>query len=232
MTTANTISEVSIANLALLRVGSTQTISSFTDGSNEANQAGAAYPQCRDAVLADFPWPWAKAETPLSQVAGPEINKLRARAEWSRSYRYPSDAVKILSLMPTPAKSDIPYGYSQTWKRDPTNPSPIDFDIGSDSQGRLILTDCYGIGNGMTAIYTQKVSDPNQFSPDFADALAWRIAIDLSMGLAFSDQKRQGAEHGYEMTMRKARATAMNEVRTAISQISYRSRTVRARWSW
>lgn len=230
MPTANTISEVAISNLALLRVGSTQAISSFADGSNEANTCATAYPQCRDAVLADFPWPWAKAETPLAQVAGPEINGKRARTEWSRSYRYPSDCVKLLALLPTPAANDLPYNYSQTWKRDPTNPYPIDYDVGSDATGRLILTDCNGIGYGVTAIYTQKVSDPNQFSPDFADALAWRLAVDLAMGLAFSDNKRQAAERGYDQSIRKARATAMNEVRTAISQIDYRSATVRARW--
>ncbi len=232
MTTANTISEASIANLALLRIGSTQSISSFADGSNEANQCAAAYPQCRDAVLADFPWPWAKAEAPLAQVAGPEINNTRARAEWARSYRYPSDCIKVHQLLATPNPNDLPYGYSQPWLRESTNPMPVEFDIGSDASGRLILADFNGIGYGVTATYTQKVSDPTQFAPDFADALAWRIAVDLAMGLAFSDQKRQAAERGYEMSIRKARATAMNEVRTAISQIRYRARTVRDRWCW
>lgn len=230
MPTPNTISEVSIANLALLRVGSTQSITSFADGSNEANVAANAYPQCRDALLADFPWPWAKAESPLAQVAGPETTKARARTEWSRSYRYPSDCVRMLALLPTPATSDLPYGYSQTWNRDATNPIPVDFDVGSDASGRLILTDFVGSGYGVTAIYTSKVADPNQFAPDFADALAWRLAVDLAMGLAFSDSKRQAAERGYESTIRKARATAMNETRTAISQIGYKSSTIRARW--
>ncbi len=230
MTTPNTISEVSIANLALLRIGSTQFISTFADGSNEAAVAVVAYPQCRDALLADFPWPWAKDEQPLAQVAGPEINGLRARSEWSRSYRYPPACLKMLALLPTPAAGDLPYGYSQTWKRDPTNPVPIDFDVGSDDTGRLILTDYNGIGYGVTAVFTSKVSDPNQFSPDFADALAWRVAIDLAMGLAFSDAKRQAAHQGYESVIRKSRATAMNETRSAVSQIGYRSRTIRDRW--
>jgi hypothetical protein len=229
MTTPYAISEVSIANQALSRVGSTQSISSFADGSNEAAQCAIWYPAARDALLADFPWPWAKAEAQLAQVAGPETTGTRARVEWSRSYRYPSDCLKVRALYPTSATGSVSYR-DEPWRRQATNPSPVSFDIGADAFGRLILTDAYGCGYGLTAIYTQAVADPTQFSPDFADALAWRMAIDLGQALAFSNEKRAAAEQGYERTIRKARATAMNETQSDIPNIAYRSRTVRARW--
>lgn len=240
--TSNAIDEVKISNLALSRVGSTQQITSFQDGSTEAAQCLIWYPQSRDALLADFPWPWAESYMNLAQVAGPEIDNQVANAQWLRTYRYPSDCLKLrrLTATPQPNSSSIPqttgspgfpYVVDPT-KRSDGQPFPFPFAIGHDVEGRLIMTDNNGWGAGITAVYTAAVEDPTQFATDFADTLAWRLAADLAMGLSFSDEKRKYAESMYDRTIRKARATAYNESQGDAPFVRYTSEMIRARWGW
>ena len=64
------LSVVDICNVALTRIGSTQRITAITPpfNTNEAAQCALFYPQCRDELLRDFPWPWASAYVELTQV--------------------------------------------------------------------------------------------------------------------------------------------------------------------
>lgn len=242
--TVNAITEASICNQALSRMGSTQTITSLniSDRSNEAVQARLWYPSDRDAMLCDFPWPWAESYQVLDQVAGPEINGQVANAQWQRTYRYPSDALKLRRLVDTPPTqvttvppqttgtvAQFPYT-NQPWRRPEGQPWPISYGVGHDATGRLIETDSFGCGFGITMVYTAAVSDPTQFSADFADALAWRLAADFAMGLGFSDAKRQYAEQMYTRTIYKARATHMNERQSDVPRITWQSEMVNRRW--
>lgn len=241
MGTPNSISEVSISNVALARMGSTQTITSFADGSNEAAQCSIFYPFDRDAMLSDFPYPWAEAYFNLAEVVGPETTQSRANAQWIRSYRYPSDCLKLRQVIVTPApllasslpqttgNNGINYWYNEPWRRLVGNAYPISYGLSNDSIGRLITSD-FLTPYGLTAVYTQRVSDPSQFATDFADALAWRLAADLAMGLGFSDAKRKYAEEKYDSVMHKCRATAMNEQQSDVPYLRRQSEVIRARW--
>lgn len=246
MTTLNTVSETGICNMALARMGSTQRITSMdlsSDGSNEAAQCGLWYPQDRDSMLNEYPLPWSEGYQVLDQVAGPEIDGQRANAQWARSYRYPSDCLKLRRIVATPFP--ITTGIPQTtgsfflnpyinepWRRADGDSWPITYSLSNDSVGRLIVTDAFGCGNGLTAVYTQAVNDTTQFAADFADALAWRLAADLAMSLGFASDKRQYAMQMYDHWVRKTRVALMNEVRSDVAVIRYNSETVRARWNW
>lgn len=245
MTTLNTISEVGISNMALARMGSTQRISSFTDGSNEAAQCGLWYPQDRDSMLNDFPFPWSEAYAVLDQVAGPEIDNQVANAQWARSYRYPPDCLKMRRIVFTPVQGAagsppqttgtfVQGMYSnRPWMRIDGDPYPITYGLSNDSTGRLICTDAVGVpGFGLTAVYTQAVSDPSQFAADFADALAWRLAADLAMALGFDSNKRQYCMQEYDRWVHRTRASLMNELSPDWPIVRYQSETVRARWNW
>lgn len=234
-------SEVGIVNLALSRMGSTQVISAFDGLSNEAIQGALWYPQTRDAILADFPYPWAEAYFVLPEVAGPETTQTRANAQWLRSYRYPSDCLKLRRIVRTPyallaggipqttGGNGINYWYNEPWRRAVGDAYPVSYGLGNDSIGRLIMSDWYGC-NGLTAIYTQAVTDPTQFDADFTDTLVWRLAVELSMSLGFSATIRQQCEKMYEGTIRKARATAYNAIASDIPYIRTQAETIRARW--
>ncbi len=237
------IAEAGICNQALSRAGSTQSITSLnpSDTSVEADQCRIWYPALRDASLADFQYPWAESYLNLAQVAGPEIDGEVANAQWARSYRYPPDCLKIRRLVATPptAGAVIPqttgnvaqYAIgNEPWKRPEGQPYPISYGIGHDDTGRLIETDFWGQGYGLTAVYTAKVEDPTQFSADFADMLAWRLAVDLAFALGFSDSRRQQAERMYQETVRKQRATQFNEMQGDIPWLNRQSEVIRARW--
>jgi hypothetical protein len=241
VTTPNVISEISITNLALSRAGSSQTISSFNDGSNEANQGAIWYPQDRDATLCDWPWEWAEVYTPLAEVAGPETTGQRANAVWFRSYRYPSDCLKMKRVVrtpwplpptfppPTPGITTINYGWCEPWRRAVGDAVPISYGMSNDSTGRLIVTDAGG-QNGITAVYTQAVADPTQFSADFADMLAWRLGGDLAFALGRDQKKRDVCMKAYFEIRGSARAADANQVQSDIPRVGYQSQTVRARW--
>ncbi len=226
--------------MALARMGSTQAISSLgvDDTSNEANQARIWYPSDRDALLCDFPYPWAESYFDLDQVAGPEIDGQVANAQWSRSYRWPSDALKLRRMVatPVPVSGTPPTGATVNfygngpWKRPEGQPYPISYGVGHDATGRLVMTDSNGLGAGVTMVYTAAVQDPTQFSADFADLLAWRLAADFAMGLGFSDGKRQYAETMYRNLVRKTRATHFNEMQSDVPLVRYQSETIRSRW--
>lgn len=238
--TTNQLSEVGCCNLALSRIGSTQQITSFNDGSNEAAQASLWYPQVRDSLLNDFPWPWTEAYVPLVEVAGPETTEQRANAVWYRSYRYPSDCLKMRRIVRTPypittsppqttGTVAINYACNQAWRRAVGDAYPVSYALSNDATGRLIVSDQYG-PNGLTAVYTQGVTDPTQFSADFVDLLVWRLAVEFAMGLAFSDAKRQWAEKMYLSVKNAARAATMNETQSDIPFVTWQSQMVRARW--
>lgn len=241
MGTQAPISEVIICNQSLARIGSTQTITSFLDGSNEANQCAIFYPADRDALLSDFPWPWAEAYAPLVQVAGPETTGQRANAQWIRSYRYPSDCLKMRQILMTPPPLlgvSLPqttgtftsgYATNEPWRRPVGNAYPVSYGLSNDSTGVLIVSDFYG-QYGLTAIYTQAVSDPTQFANDFADTLSWRVAADLAMALGFSEAKRKWAEEKYNETINKTRSTHFNEMNSDIPYLRRQSGVIRARW--
>ncbi len=236
MSTPNTVSEVSICNLALSRAGSTQSITSLNDGSNEAAQCLIWYPQTRDAMLTDWQWPWAEAFVVLVEVAGPETTQDRANAVWMRSYRWPANCLKMRRIVPTPfpiaaaAVGVVNYFASEPWRRAVGDAQPISYGLSSDDTGRLITTDEYG-NNGITAAYTMAVGDPTQFDADFVDTLAWRLAIDLAMGLGRDDAKRATAQAGYDRVIGKTRAAHGNQTQSDIPRVRYQSETVRARWS-
>lgn len=245
MTTPTSLSEAFIANMALARIGVNARITDLaTDVSPEGAQAAIWYPQDRDALLCDFPWPWAEGYFQLDQVAGPEINQQVANAQWSRTYRYPSDCLKLRRIVVTPPPfngSNPPQTTGLTsfnawcnepWKRADGQPYPISYSVTQDSIGRLIQTDAVGVGFGLTAVYTRAVEDPSQFSNDFADLLAWRLAADLGMALAIDERKRAYAEQQYERVVKKARATHLNETQSDIPLVRYQSEAIRARQDW
>lgn len=234
-------SEIAICNLALSRMGSTQKITSFQDGSNEAAQCAQFYPFDRDVMLAAFPYPWAEAYNNLVEVAGPETTQTRANAQWIRSYRYPSDCAKLRRIVQTPppiagtsppqttGTTGINYWCNEPWRRACGDAYPVSYGLGNDDIGRLIMSDFYG-AQDLTAIYTQAVSDPTQFDSDFADALAWKLAGDLAMGLAFDSKKREYCTQQAMEKEKNARATAMNAIQDDVPFLRRQSEVIRARW--
>lgn len=178
-------SETEICNLALGRVRVSREIVSLTEGSAEANQCQRFYAHARDNVLRDFAWGFATRYLALALVAD------SPNAEWRYAYRWPADCLAAR--------------YIVTGVRNDPNPPP--FEVGSDATGRLIFTDMAQA----VLKYTATIIDPVQFSPDFADTVAWRLAPDIAIPLGRSEKDRDVALGQYHIALGRAQTSAAAE---------------------
>lgn len=83
-------SPIDISSRALLKVGA-RTISSFTDGTAEAEVAGSLYEICRDALLSAHPWNFATVQRTLAKLGTPPV------ADYANAYQLPPDCIRALS---------------------------------------------------------------------------------------------------------------------------------------
>lgn len=184
-------SDVQICNMALADIGSSRTIANLeTEKTQEANVCNLFFEPMRDAVLRDFPWPFAQRYIELAEV------ETDPNTDWGFSYRYPSDAIRIIRIVLE----------SGRYERD-----RADFEVANDvtetSGGKIIFTD---IENAVVQ-YTLKFTNPALFDPDFGSALSLRLASRIAKPLGRKDSDRREAFALYLAEIDAARATAVNE---------------------
>jgi len=134
-------------------------------------------------------------------------------------------ALKLASLSP---KTDAPlFGYAVAYQL------PADFitvirdpeeDPDWEILGREIHTDQ---DTQLDIKYIRRVSDENDMTPLFREALAGRLAVDLAEAFTQSNSKKEAAAAFYENTLKKAkRRNAIGnppKVRTSTSWLAVRS---------
>ena len=185
-------SKAAIANMALANIGSTQVIGDVdSDRSATAKAVRIFWDAHVGAVLRDFPWPFAKAYQTLALVDGSSTT--RANYDWQYAYRYPSDCLFARRLV-----------VEGVGRKDYT---PPEFEVGRDSQGKLIFTD----ESPAELEYTMSVTDVEEWDASAVEMLSWL----LSASLAPSQSRIKGmAEQAMRMylTMKSiAEANALNE---------------------
>ncbi|MFO1112560.1 MAG: hypothetical protein U1E35_01330, partial [Rhodospirillales bacterium] len=84
------LSQIDLCSRALLKVGA-RTITSFEEGTAEAEVAASLYPTVRDATLSAHPWNFATAQMNLSKLATPPI------ADFANAFQIPADCIRVLS---------------------------------------------------------------------------------------------------------------------------------------
>jgi hypothetical protein len=84
------MSQIDLCSRALLKIGASS-ISSFEDGTLEAEVAAALYPTVRDALLASHPWNFAMAYASLAPLAETPV------AEFTTAFLLPSDCLRVIS---------------------------------------------------------------------------------------------------------------------------------------
>lgn len=84
------MSQIDFCSRALVKLGA-GSISSFEDGTLEAEVAAALYPTVRDALLAAHPWNFATTYASLAPLAEAPV------AEFSAAFLLPSDCLRVLS---------------------------------------------------------------------------------------------------------------------------------------
>lgn len=183
-------SVVQICNTALARIGVSMFIDSLNESSQEAQVCKLLYDQCRERVLREVHWSFARAFATLALISDNDGQPWAS--EWLYAYRYPSDATVIRRILTTMGPRQV---------------IPEPFEVGQDSAGRIILTNM----KDAAVEYTKRVEDPGQFDPSFSSALAWLLAAEISMPLSAVDGLRKQAMQMYQAERDIAQRIVLNE---------------------
>lgn len=84
------LSSVALCSRALLKTGC-RSITSFDEGSAEAEVAGNLYEPIRDALLSAYPWSFATAQATLARLDAEPI------ADYAYAFQLPADFLRALS---------------------------------------------------------------------------------------------------------------------------------------
>ena len=148
--------DADIANMALGHLGTRATIQSLSENSTEAREINRWYTQVRDGLLRQLDWNFARVTLTLGLTG-------TAPTRWTYSYAYPSDCLKF-------------------WRIDlgiTTYYPPVPFEIGSDGTNRFVWCDI----DQAVGVYTQGVTDPNRFDPEFTMAFSVTLAAMVAYAL-------------------------------------------------
>ena len=181
-------SDVEICNIALSRVAHSQPIASLTEKSKAAELCRMFYGPMRELVLRAFPWPFAESLVALADIGTPAPG-------WAYRYRYPSECLKVRNIV-VPGQ-----------RRTMTSDQLIPYKIGYDDGGRVIHTD----QPGAVCRFTFKIEDATFFDAQFADALAWRVAMELALPLSSKADLQQFSTQQYNLAMSLAKGAAFQE---------------------
>lgn len=189
--------DVSIANLALLRIGVTKKIASLQPPgqTQEAIVLIDLFDEVRDRVLAAAPWPFARKMINLQLTGDTPIR-------WKYRYEYPNDCVSLRALLP-----DIPAGMTpeafRLWQK--ANRVPYELE---DSEG--VTTICT---DQETAVleYTVRVTNPTRYDAVFTSAFAWALGAEAALPLAKTIEHSKNAAAAYNSVIADAIAKALNE---------------------
>ncbi|QQG36018.1 MAG: hypothetical protein HYS17_11035 [Micavibrio aeruginosavorus] len=84
------LNDVALASRALIRLGAAP-ISSFNDGSAEAEIAGALFAPIRDSLLSAYGWSFATGQVSLGMIEAAPL------ADYARAFALPEDFLRALS---------------------------------------------------------------------------------------------------------------------------------------
>jgi hypothetical protein len=167
-------SQVDIANRALTKLGESR-ITSLEDNTNNARVINSMFTIVRDAELRAHLWRFAIARASL-----PALSEAPA---WGYAYQYqlPSDCLRLIGL-----DAYVALGMG-------------DYITRTDSlyalEGNKVLTD---LNAPLNIRYVKIEEDTNQYTSDFAEAFACRLAAECAETLTNSTSKRQLAWQEYK----------------------------------
>lgn len=208
-------SDVDIANMALGHLGTRATISSMTENSTEAREINRWYAQVRESLLRQLDWNFARVTATLALTG-------TAPTRWSYSYAYPSDCLKFWRL-------DLGDGLYY-----PTEPR-AKFEIGSDGTDRYVWCNI----DQAVGVYTQRVTNPALFDPEFTTAFAVSLAAMVAYAITNKQDLATRLEGKAASLIERAKADNANEAVTNERERLAESLTVRGydtapneSWPW
>ena len=143
--------------MALQHIGDRWDITALDDASPEAEQVNLIFEDTRDALLRAHPWGFAKKFTSPAALTG------TVPGNWDYMYTYMTDALTVRGII-DPTKENL----------------TIKFEVArNDTGAKVILTNQEDPEFG----YTQAITDPNEFDPQFVLAFSYMLASRLAIPL-------------------------------------------------
>lgn len=170
-------SQISICNRALAHMGQTRFVRALDEASEEAETLRLHYDPVRRALLSDRAWRFATMLSPLPELTTPVPG-------WERAYAAPAGCLRVIAVTPATAPDDLSAAFETV--RLPS--------------GRAILAN---VPDALCR-YVYDVSDPLEFPPLFADALSWRLALEISTPLTTKQNLRDHLAAHYMEALRRA----------------------------
>jgi hypothetical protein len=164
---------ISVVNLALMRIGCNTIANLTTEQSREATSANLIFEHELRATLRDYPWKFAKRYDQALVLLG-GTDTVPINPDWQYSYRLPADYVMARRL--------VTDGTGRSFERYPKT-----FEVSTDATGPVLFTGEVDPNLEYTARIGCVVSRADDL---FRDALAWRIAASLAPSLAQVDPER------------------------------------------
>lgn len=151
------VAAVDLCNIALLRVGE-NLLTAFDDASPAAKACALLYPQIRDALLEEYPWRMVVKRVRLAALADPPIPAEGPFVEYTRQFQLPSDYATIV-------ETDV-LGEHYRIERSPAS-------------GLVLLAS----QDTVHIVYAQQGEQAAVLLPMWREALCFRLASDLAIGL-------------------------------------------------
>jgi hypothetical protein len=192
-----------LVNIALSRIGVSKVISDLVNDNTEvAIMARRHVKEDVNAVLRDFPWPFATRYAELVLVDGSESDPVNQ--DWTFSYRAPNSMMF--------ARRIITLGAGRAPSTNPSTP-PIPYREATDSVGALIYCNTEATDDEPLMLeYTVRNLCPAFFGDAlFRDALAWRFASSLAVPLSRGADRAKECLEMYYTVLPKAKVVAANE---------------------
>lgn len=197
---------VDICNLALGRIGQgasspIQSIDPGVDDSEAARACARSFPLAMKSLLREHPWSWAQGSSLLALSS-------ESVSGFGYAFAYPADCITLHGL--TPDGVDLSLYPASVWDS-VIRPYPYRIVAAADGESRLIATNL----SPARAHYTRSITIPAFADALFQDALAWKVAKEIALGLRANPQMAQAAESEYQIALSKAVAANDNEARRA-----------------
>lgn len=186
-----TATYLAICNSAIARIGYKYLIADPLENTDAARLCNLYFAEAVACVLREFPWPFARKRHTLVENNNNVTN-------WVFAYDLPTDFAYLDDLV-------SPYG------RNPRNDQKIPYEIGFDSTDgvQMLYTDL----EDAELLYISTSVSINHFDALFRDALSWRVASEVAVGLGADPKLAMYAGQRYMMALASAEVRALDEGR-------------------
>jgi len=151
-------------------------ITALSDNTKGAIICNDQYDRCRKEVLRSHPWNFAITWISLAATVNTPISD-----DYDYEFLIPSDVLRVLD----------------------TNLTTDDWEIGNNTDGNKVL---FCNDDTVKIQYIKDITNTTRFAPDFEEALAFRLAIDLAYAMVQSQSVQQQMFQYYKAALANARS--------------------------